>query len=68
MRFTLTLLSAALFAMLALAKSVIITYPENTPDFVLSQAKDAIVAAVSKTGLLVRHAVANRQVEREDYP
>jgi Mrp family chromosome partitioning ATPase len=51
----LTFLLVCLFALTAIAvapqKAVIVTYPENTPDSVLDQAKDAI----RKAGGMITH-------------
>lgn len=51
MRFTFTFILLALFAALCLAaapqKQVIISYPKDTPAYVLDEAKDAIIKAVS---------------------
>jgi len=53
MKFTLSFLLLALFAALCLAaapqKQVIISYPEDTPQYILDQAKAEIIKAVSTT-------------------
>ncbi|KAK1055731.1 hypothetical protein LTR74_015442 [Friedmanniomyces endolithicus] len=55
MRFTLSFLLLALFAALCLAatpqKQVIISYPEDTPQYILDQAKAEII----KAGGMVEH-------------
>jgi hypothetical protein len=44
---------AALGAAVAPLKSVVVSYPEDTPDHIVSQAKDAIWAAVRVQGILI---------------
>jgi len=49
------LIAICAVAVLGLApqKSVVVTYPQDTPDSVLTQAKDAIKAAVRKVKIPV---------------